>query len=490
MKQPHVILLIGDCLRAADAHPDGMPFSLDWSDTVFERCYAPSTWTLPSHASLYAQRTPIDHGVTRRGDVLAAEQARLPNTAREAGYETALFSENPTFSTHTGFNHGIDYVDDFINGKLFRSTFALEHEIDELSGASALSALRSLLGAPEKTRDIPNALYAPLSYARTRSKTRYPHNGNRVLSHLRSFLEERAPNPTLSFVNLLDTHNPHNAPPSEGERALGVSISRAERKALWELRDNKLYLFDEDGSPPTDAQDVFHDWDGVFSRKKDVYDVQIRYLDLQIESFVRELAGGIIDDALVVITGDHGQLFGEEEMVGHHTSLHPGGVQVPLFVRFPSSWDTENASVSEPVSWIGLSRALGEVTTGAVDSTEAFVERVRTESQEDGAVVVTADGPTWSVPRLREQYDSPVLDELSTRKVGLIEGTRQVVYESKWADTDTVGREYELVGHDREAVGGANGLEPHPEHGRWLSDGSGDGVDTTVSSRLEQLGYI
>ncbi|MDL5363425.1 sulfatase-like hydrolase/transferase [Halalkalicoccus sp. NIPERK01] len=490
MTQPDIFVLIGDCLRASSVDQRTMPFSITSSEATFERCYAPSTWTLPSHASLYSRKTPVEHDVTRRGEGVSKNQATLPKIAREEGYRTALFSENPTFSAHFGFHHNIDYVDDFINSKLFSSDFALEHAVDEITADNALEALRALASHPNRARNIPNALYGPISYAASKSKTRYPHHGDRVFSHLDSYTENTSSEPVLCAVNLLDTHNPHNAPPKAGEKGVGISVSSRERKALSALKDNKIYLFKEPDSPPTDSQDVYHSWDDVFARKRDVYDAQIRYLDIQIERWITGLDEEAVRDSLFVITGDHGQLFGEEEMVGHHTSLHPAGVHVPLFVRFPDSWEGGRTSVTEPVSWLGLSKAIERTTTGEITSSDEFVQCVQTESTTDGAVIMTADGPTWNVSKLRERYDSPMIDELATRKVGVIDGDRQIVYESKWADEEITRRDYELVDGGREEIEGGSTVDLSPEQEQWLVRKSEGDVDASVSARLEQLGYL
>lgn len=490
MEQPNIFVLIGDCLRAGSATPETMPFATGNAEMTFERCYSPSTWTLPSHASLYSRQTPIEHDITRRGEILSKGQAMLPTAAREAGYQTALFSENPTFSTQFGFHHNIDYVDDFINSKLFKSEFALEHAVDELSAVNALKALRALGAAPNRLRNVLNALYTPPSYAFSKSKTRYPHHGDRVLSHLNAYTEEVSSSPLFCAVNLLDTHNPHNAPPKEGERAMGVSVSSKERKALSALKDNKIYLFEEPDAPPTDRQEVYHSWDTVFARKKDVYNAQIRYLDMQIEAWITELDDEIVQNSLFVITGDHGQLFGEEGMVGHHTSLHPAGVHVPLFVLYPESWEHDRSSVTEPVNWVGLSKVLERTIKGDISNSEEFAECVIAESQTNGTVVTVADGPTWNVSTLRERYDSPMINDLATRKIGVIDGNKQTVYESKWGEEEITRRDYELVGRGREAIEGGTAVELSQEHEQWLTGASVEDVSVSVSSRLEQLGYL
>lgn len=66
----------------------------------------------------------------------------------------------------------------------------------------------------------------------------------------------------------------------------------------------------------------------------DVYQAQIKYVDRIVSQWLTQAAATLSDSPVVVI-GDHGQLFGEEGMVGHHTSMHPAGIGVPVFLSFP-----------------------------------------------------------------------------------------------------------------------------------------------------------
>ncbi|WP_435348868.1 sulfatase-like hydrolase/transferase [Haloarchaeobius sp. HRN-SO-5] len=487
--RPHIFVIVGDCLRAATATAETMPFTRQFADLTFERCYAPSTWTLPSHASLYSQQTPIEHGVTRRGNSLSNGQATLPKAARRAGYRTSLFSENPTFSTHYGFHNGVAFVDDFVDSKLFLSQFAIEHAVDDVTVGNALSAVRSVLQSTAPVKNAVNSAFAPLSYALARMDTRYPHNGDRVLSHLDRYVQRNSDGPLLSFVNLLDPHNPHSVPPEPAASELGLSVSRDERKALSTLDDNKLYLFEANDGPPSDAQTRFDTWDDVFERRERIYEAQVRQFDLLVRRWVERLADDVRRNALIVVTGDHGQLFGEEGMVGHHTSLHPHGVQVPLYVKLPEAWE-ESRTVSKPVNWVGLSKALGGVTERSVTSGTELSAAIRRESLTDGAVVIAADGPTWNVSRLREKYDDERVDALAVRRIGLVEGDRQVVYESPWDESEITRAEYELVDGGRELVATGGVVDVGAEHETWLTGEHSREADAVVSARLERLGYL
>lgn len=489
MAKPHVFMLIGDCLRAASVTPDTAPLLSACSKIEFTHCYSPSTWTRPSHASLYSQQTPVDHEVTRRGDMLDHQQARLPTQARKAGYRTALFSENPTFSTQTGFNRGIDYVDDGIHRKRFVSPFSPDAHVENIDLDAAITLFGEIGSRPNKLANAANLVYGFVAEFSDNSDTAYPHHGERVLNHLQTYISRNAEQPLFCLTNLLDTHNPHHAPPEVGAKKLGLSVPNDERCALAAANDDRLYML-ENAELPEKTHTLFDSWQEVFARRKEIYDTQIRYLDHIVKQWSKAIQRRVLEESLVVVTGDHGQLFGAEGQLGHQVSLHPHGIHVPLYVFPPASWET-GVKVTTPVSWIGLSHGLSSVVNGSVTGTEGFIDAVVERSQSGGRVVVAVDGPTWDVTALRERYDDEAVDDVCVRKVGFITDESMTVYESHWDETEIKKVVYGLVDGSREFRDEqANALPDDDRYTEWLQLGEEVGLDAETSSRLEKLGYL
>jgi arylsulfatase A-like enzyme len=427
--------------------------------------------------------------VTRRGDVLDASQAVLPERARGAGYRTALFSENPTFSTGTGFHHGIDYVDDGIHRKPFLSSFSPDAYVDDIGVDAAVTLLREIARRPNKPANVANLVYGFLTELFGTDDVAYPHHGTRVFDHLRKFVDRNESQSLFCLANLLDTHNPHHAPPDVGAEALGLSVSTDERRALAAANDDRRYMLG-DADLPTETREWFDSWDDLFARRAQIYDAQIRYFDHLVERWIEALASRVLDDSLIVVTGDHGQLFGAEGQLGHQVSLHPHGVHVPLYVLPPATWETD-VTVEAPVSWVGLSRALGDVVDGSVTGIEGFVDAVVDGSRTDGRVVVAVDGPTWNVAELRERYDDAAVESVCVRKIGLVERDVMTVYESTWGESTIRERVYDLRDGSRELRAETVEVEPPTErYAEWLRAGGDRSVAAETSDRLRQLGYL
>ncbi len=487
---PSVFLILGDCLRATDGTPDAMPFTSGWTDTDCRRAHAPGTWTLASYASLHSLEPPLYHGVTRRSDRLSAGQTALIDELRSEGYQTALFSENPAYSSQNGFHHGVSYVDESVDLKPFRTEYSPLTHVSGLDLGSALSAARSVLGRPRRSRNFANLCYGLYEQTNSPDPNRHPHHGRRIVSHVAEYLRE-VDGPTFCSINLLDTHNPYYAYTERGAERAGIELSETTRRALMAATDNREFLCEASPEVPEGARTAFESWDEIYEAQHAVYRAQVAEVDALIEDFVRETPDGAAEDALVVVSGDHGQLFGEEGMAGHHTSLHPGGVQVPCYVSFPSDWDASAASrFREPISLLGVARTLPAVASGEIDTPTGFLETVRQRSLTDGELMVCTDGPTWNKQVIAETPPSE-REKLAVRRVAYVRGETLVEYSSVW-ESDRITRvEYDLADGERTPRESADTRPDNDEHARWLRSSPGDEQPSSeVNRRLQELGYV
>lgn len=112
--------------------------SLAEESTVYTRAYSTSSWTPPSHASLFTGLFPCRHGVTNEAPTyppkLATHFLALPEIFWEAGYRTAAFVGNPILAKWTGFSQGFED---------YHETWRLDHE----EGHPAEVLFRELLDA-------------------------------------------------------------------------------------------------------------------------------------------------------------------------------------------------------------------------------------------------------------------------------------------------------------------------------------------------------
>ncbi len=83
------------------------------------------------------------------------------------------------------------------------------------------------------------------------------------------------------------------------------------------------------------------------------YDNAIAYVDAQvgkIEAYLEQ--AGLLNDTILVITADHGEMMGEHDVVTHGKSLFEGEARIPLIVHYPPK--VKPADVTVPVSHLDV----------------------------------------------------------------------------------------------------------------------------------------
>lgn len=297
---PDVLLVVVDTLRRD--HVGAYGYSRDTTPVIdalaaqgtrYSRARATSSWTLPSHASLFTGELPSVHGVTEGDPLLRPGTPTLASRLGERGYARVGYSANAWVSAGTGLHEGFD-------------------------------AMRFL-----GDEGIVSQLVLPLAVARPVDL------GSAAI--VRAFRADvaRAQGPVFAFVNLLEAHEPFGTLP-EGD--LNVFASEPLDPLLgrvW-VRDMPRFwcrcaraageLACVDGQYRANETRIR----GVIDR----YDAGIRYADRQIRALVEAMeARG--RPLIVVVTSDHGERLGEQRQLGHMVWLDDVLLDVPLVVRAP-----------------------------------------------------------------------------------------------------------------------------------------------------------
>jgi arylsulfatase A-like enzyme/predicted Zn-dependent protease len=121
-REPNVILITVDTLRADKIGCYGntgietpVIDSLAARGIRYERCFAETPLTLPSHTTILTGTSPVHHGVRDNGGfIVPSELTTMAETFRGAGYETAAFVAAYVLDSKWGLDQGFDtYFDNF-----------------------------------------------------------------------------------------------------------------------------------------------------------------------------------------------------------------------------------------------------------------------------------------------------------------------------------------------------------------------------------------
>ena len=211
----------------------------------------------------------------------------------------------------------------------------------------------------------------------------------------------------------------------------------------------------------------------------DLYDAEILYMDRQLGRLLDGLReSGAYRDTLIVVTADHGELFGDHGDWGHERYLWQELVRIPLIVKLPGG--------ARPAQRISVPAQLVDVFPLVLDL----------------AGVAAPDGIQGGVP----PTDRPVLAEVHPIDPGSGTGS----WRAQWdGDTkfmwNTLGERY-LFDLGRDPGERENLVERQPELARRAearlhetfaglppppSDGAGSvAIDEATQKALRELGYL
>jgi arylsulfatase A-like enzyme len=327
----NVLLIVWDTVRAGNLSLQGYSRrttpNLDrWAagGVRFDRAFATSSWTLPSHASLFTGRWPHELGVDWRSP-LRGDVPTLAGYLSAHGYDTAGFVANLDFcGRESGLARGFAHYEDFPIDPwdAFNRYLALGRRLqvslwpfllDERLGTHCGGWSERVLRSREHLKngaDVSRAFLDWLSWQQGRRR------------------------PFFAFLNLNDAHSPFEVP---DRSAPGFGLRPASGRdylvlSSWFTLDKSL-LSDQD-----------------VRMAVDVYDDAIAYLDRRLDRLLGELGRrGRLEDTLVIVASDHGEHLGDHHLYFHGGSLYRQLVQVPLVIVNPKGVPAGRV-VAEPVS--------------------------------------------------------------------------------------------------------------------------------------------
>lgn len=300
--KPNIVFVVIDALRAdrlgVYGHRGQLAQTIDtiaFTGVTFERCVAPSPWTLPSVASLFVSYYPEVHKATNYRTVEDMEQGKqayqsvlseefdtLAEVLRANGYETAGFCANKFIRERYGFGQGFDHFD---------TSFA--------------------------DNTVP---------------------GSKVNEAAFKWLDQRdSDKPFFLYLHYMDVHGPYNAAPEFMDPLMARVEANPNKKKLdgKQLRRLNPYL----RKPPPNASDP--ERFGRLSEYREYwvarYEAGVAEMDSYIKQLVRQLNElGLWDDAYVILLSDHGEALCEHDLWDHGYSQYQTDLHVPLILRWPN----------------------------------------------------------------------------------------------------------------------------------------------------------
>ncbi len=309
--RPNVVWLVLDGVRADALSCYGNPReatphldALAAEGALFERAFSPAPWCLPAHAAMLTGRLPGALRCHAERQFLSDEAVTLAEVLGQNGYRTLAYSSNPYVGARYNLHQGFQRFEAWSRGRTWRGNL--------LSGRLWRLLERGDQGAREANETA-------VGWVR------------QCAAEGQSF---------FLLINYVEAQNGANAPP-----IVSGWLPRDSPQADSALTHRELWNRAACGEEIPASQ---------FGLLRALYDGDVAYLDSEIGAFTSALRRlNVMDDTLLIVTADHGTLFGEDGRGGHNASLALPVVRVPLIVRYPPVF-TAGARVGSAVSLIDL----------------------------------------------------------------------------------------------------------------------------------------
>jgi arylsulfatase A-like enzyme len=500
----NLLVVVLDCGRADD-FPGGrhgvsnMPFGdrLRRESLWFPYALSPAPWTIPSHASLFTGLYPWEHGAHAKSALKLLEGVpRLPSILRGVGYRTMSLSANHLISPDLGFSEGFDraawagwwepYYRTTGSGRPPQSRGdgepAAGGGLHRLKGGFTWQAVKLTSRVVYRYPFVTDSAGRFTQRLRAPNGPELPGVSAWIEPTLDRWLGETpAEQPVFTFVNLLETHEPYY-PTAEWRDHLGEWLRRAG------TRQDHVGWLSGTWSPTPEQYRELHELSRGMLAAAD------RRLAAIAEVFQKH---GRWDGTTVVVTSDHGQAFGEHDILFHMLRLEDPLVRIPLWIRRPNApgWAGEATGWA---SLVDVAQTLVEDTAGRahlVGSGHSLGE-LRDRPRPSPALCA-ADGLVWKtiIPEHeRERLSDQRKHAFDRILTAAYEGPMKVLYD---AAEDRM-RAFDVV-HDpeettelwptRSAELGSLAADARSVAAR-MSVGTNAVVSDDVEDRLRSWGYI
>lgn len=338
---PNVLVIVVDTLRAD--HLSSYGYSRETSPNidklaqhgvVFEDAISPSSWSLPSHASLVTGRPVHEHGLGNvkpmpwfgRGSSSLNGLPTLGEALQRAGYRTGAFSANRIyFTSNVGLGRGFIHFEDYFDGigdSFVRTEFGREFArfyMNRSAKSKFTRAFRYLgLGSWLDKDSEGSGDYGGIYGIRKRA--------DEVNRETLRWIARDPSHPFFAMLNYLDVHFGYGGP-------VGYP------KPAWDQ-----------------------------GTTIDEYDAGIKYTDDYIGWLLHGLDQlGQLKNTIVIITSDHGESLGDHGLSFHGAALYWELVHVPLIISWPGHVP-EGIRIQQPVS----NADIASTVTGLIASKQNF----------------------------------------------------------------------------------------------------------------------
>jgi arylsulfatase A-like enzyme len=360
MDKSNIVFLVLDDVRADRLscyghHRETTPNidELAENGVLYENAFSTSNWTPSVHATMFSGLLPSHSGVYAQDLNLPPNIELLPEKLNKHGYRTFATSAGAHLRKSRGYDRGMEE---------FHETYQLPEIWPSVSFFKTFAT---------------DSAYRKL--AKHALQNGWDHHTTYKFEKMKDWIGTNDNRPFFAFLNCKNAHSPYDPPRPHKERfcpdlkrpwyavvqkMLEMAGRKPERLPGYDFEtleriSNNFPILAGELAPDNDLLDIIRAW----------YDGSINYMDRRIGELVDFLeSNNLMKDTYLVITSDHGELFGEHGLGKHNYSLYDEVLRVPLVIYKPDI--SGSTRIEEQVSLIDIFPTLLDL---------ANVERADTE---------------------------------------------------------------------------------------------------------------
>jgi len=357
---PNILIIIGDTLRPDHLGCYGYPYptspnidALAAEGALYENCTAQSSWSLPSHTSLFTGLYYSQHQTTFTNPFLDSRFVTLAQVLEAIGYQTASFCANPWVGPQSGLLRGFNYTYTGFSS----SEFIIFHHLKKIPWLADLLKLRE----PLDDRDI--------------------------LKNIRKWFQRKYQpgKPVFIFANFFPSHLPYLPPEPFRSRFIKQRFTQVDQQLVRLIAG---FVAGEALS-----QEILKD-----AQKMEMlyalYDGEVAFTDALIGEVFAELrARNLWRNTLVIFTSDHGDSLGEHGFFSHGNCLYEPLIHVPLIIRLPGVFP-QGVKIASPVQHIDVfTTILGilKINPASLETKEVKYQGVDLRHLEDSPRLIASE---------------------------------------------------------------------------------------------------
>lgn len=306
------------------------------NETLIENCYSTSCWSVSSHASIFTGKLPSEHGCNTTK--IEFDETSFVQDLSEQGFNTYSICFNPFVSPENGFDKGFDSFESNLTKKIIENKEKKLKAWKKFFGSNKetrIGRYKDFIRDCIKFRELDSFLLSLKYFINGKSLGLQTKKGDELTAQIieSKINEGKIEEPFFLFVNLMGAHNPDQSGAKED---------------IYEWINPEKINCKTRG---------FQKKNNECTRKEIAkYDAALRFVDSKIKRIIKAVESNF-DENSIVITSDHGENFGEREVLdnhalwGHQYALTDETVKVPMIISDP---DIEEDNIEQNFSLVNL----------------------------------------------------------------------------------------------------------------------------------------